>query len=86
MDHLHVLDVGGGTVLNSGSAARRVTFVKMPNNEQCLFVVQFGDLDLVRRARVGKRSVELFIQRLDGIEDLREHKFEQQPELRKVVL
>ena len=46
------------------------------NNEQCLFVVQFDnfdEFDLVRCARVGKRGDELFIQRLDGIEDLREH-------------
>ena len=57
--------------------------MKTRDNERCLFVVQF---DLVRCARVGKKNVELFIQRINRIEDLREHEVEQQPELRKVVL
>ena len=56
------------------------------NNERCLFVVQLEEFDLVRCARVGKKNVELFIQRINRIEDLREHEVEQQPELRKVVM
>ena len=60
--------------------------MKTLNNERCFFVVQFEEFDLVRCARVGKKDVELFIQRINRIEGLREHEVEQQPELRKVVL
>jgi hypothetical protein len=70
-------------LLESTEKERSKDFVKTTNDEE-LFL--FVDVHLVRRAGVGERGVEPLIERLDRVEDLREDKVEESPELRKVVL
>jgi hypothetical protein len=46
------------------------------NNQQRLFFVQ---LDLISCARIGKRSVEPFVKRFDGVEDLGKDEIKERP-------
>jgi hypothetical protein len=57
--------------------------VQAPDDEQLLLLV---DVNLVARARVGKRRVEPLVKRLDRVEDFRQDKVEERPELGQVVL